>query len=198
MIQLSKDHSDISVIGVGAHRACYIHPDDPQKCIKIIYNPSDIALKEIKRELSYYRHLNTYLKDWRGISRFYGVVQTNLGNGYVYDRIMDFDGQSSKTLGDYYKNGELSDQELSLLIEKLKKYIWDNLIVTMALKPHNILCHRVSQTEIFPVVCDNIGFAQRIPLVLYWPWFCHQKQKRLFQRFDRYMEKYLANLKNPQ
>ena len=27
MIQLSKDHSDISVIGVGAHRACYIHPD---------------------------------------------------------------------------------------------------------------------------------------------------------------------------
>ena len=53
MIQLSKDHSDISVIGVGAHRACYIHPDDPQKCIKIIYNPSDIALKEIKRELSF-------------------------------------------------------------------------------------------------------------------------------------------------
>lgn len=81
------------------------------------------------------------------------------------------------------------------MIEKLKKYIWDNLIVTMALKPHNILCHRESQTEIFPVVCDNIGFAQRIPLVLYWPWFCHQKQKRLFQRFDHYMEKYLANLK---
>lgn len=50
MIQLSEDHSDISVIGVGAHRACYIHPNDPQKCIKIIYNPSEIALKEIKRE----------------------------------------------------------------------------------------------------------------------------------------------------
>lgn len=47
MIQLSEDHSDISVIGVGAHRACYIHPNDPQKCIKIIYNPSEIALKEI-------------------------------------------------------------------------------------------------------------------------------------------------------
>ena len=28
MIQLSEDHSDISVIGVGAHRACYIHPND--------------------------------------------------------------------------------------------------------------------------------------------------------------------------
>ena len=70
MIQLSEDHSDISVIGVGAHRACYIHPDDPQKCIKIIYNPSDIALKEIKRDNVEYAEAQRLRK--RRLQRRYG------------------------------------------------------------------------------------------------------------------------------
>ena len=34
MIHLPENHSDELVIGVGAHRACYIHPEDHQKCIK--------------------------------------------------------------------------------------------------------------------------------------------------------------------
>ena len=33
MINLPENHSDPLVIGVGAHRACYIHPEDPHKCI---------------------------------------------------------------------------------------------------------------------------------------------------------------------
>lgn len=188
MIYLPDSHTDELVLGVGAHRACYIHPKDPQKCIKVIYSQNDpIALKEIKRELAYYKHLNTYLTDWRGLTRYYGTVETNLGTGYVYDRIVDFDGGGSQTLKERYSQESLQNnwRELDDLVEKLKKYLWDNLIVTMALKPHNILCHRISETEIFPVICDNIGFAQRIPLVLYWPWFCHQKQKRLFKRFEK-------------
>ena len=28
MIHLPENHSDELVIGVGAHRACYIHPED--------------------------------------------------------------------------------------------------------------------------------------------------------------------------
>lgn len=95
MIHLPENHSDELVIGVGAHRACYIHPEDHQKCIKVIYSQNDpIASKEIKRELAYYKHLNSYLKDWRGLTRYYGTVETNLGTGYVYDRIVDFDGKN--------------------------------------------------------------------------------------------------------
>ena len=29
MIELPKEHSDPLVIGVGHHRVCYIHPQDP-------------------------------------------------------------------------------------------------------------------------------------------------------------------------
>ena len=187
MIHLPENHSDELVIGVGAHRACYIHPEDHQKCIKVIYSHNDpIALKEIKRELAYYRHLNSYLKDWRGLTRYYGTVETNLGTGYVYDRIVDFDGKISQTIRDRYTLENLQNnwQELKEIVEKLEKYMWDNRIITMALKPHNVLCHRISENEIFPVICDNIGVATRIPVVLYCPWLCHRKQKKLFAKFE--------------
>lgn len=187
MIHLPENHSDELVIGVGAHRACYIHPEDHQKCIKVIYSQNDpIASKEIKRELAYYKHLNSYLKDWRGLTRYYGTVETNLGTGYVYDRIVDFDGKISQTIRDRYTPENLQNnwQELKEIVEKLEKYMWDNRIITMALKPHNVLCHRISENEIFPVICDNIGVATRIPVVLYCPWLCHRKQKKLFAKFE--------------
>ena len=68
-------------------------------------------------------------------------------------------------------------KELKELVEKLEKYMWDNLIITMALKPHNVLCRRISENEIIPVICDNVGTATRIPVVFYSSWLCHRKQK---------------------
>ena len=104
MIELPKDHSDPLVVGVGRHRVCYIHPEDPRKCIKVIYNPDPHAFQEIKREVAYYRRLEKYLKDWSGLPKFYGEVQTNLGRGFVYDRVIDFDGQPSKTIEQRYNS----------------------------------------------------------------------------------------------
>ena len=187
MLILPNDHSDPLVIGVGHHRACYIHPQDASKCIKVIYNPSDRASQETQREISYYEHLEKYLKDWRGLPKYYGQVQTNLGLGYIYDRIVDFDGQPSQTMEQRYVKNSSSDQrsEMEKLIVDLKNYLRENHIVTMSLKPYNILCHRLSETSVFPVICDNIGTASYIPLEIYCPWLCHQKQKRQFARFDK-------------
>lgn len=50
------------------------------------------------------------------------------------------------------------------LLKTLKRYIYDNRIVTMTLKPQNILCHRISESEAIPVICDNIGESTLIPL----------------------------------
>lgn len=186
ILHLTTSPTDGALIASGAHRLCFIHPEDPQKCIKVIYSTSETAQKEIKRELSYYRFLNSYLTDWSGITKYYGTVETNLGTGYVYDRIVDFDGKSSQTISERYKIEELKDnwKELDEIISKLKKYMWDNRIITTALRPHNVLCHRISEKEIVPVICDSMGVTTRIPVVLYCPWLCHRKQKKLFARFD--------------
>ena len=185
MIQLPKDHSNPLVVGVGRHRACYIHPEDVSKCIKVVHNPGEHAFQEIKRELAYYKHLESYLKDWSGLPRFYGEFETNLGRGFVYDRIVDFDGRPSQSIDQRYNENNLEQlhDELLMLIDRLQCYLWDNRITTMSIKPYNVLCHRINESEIIPVVCDNIGSASFLPVEYYCPWLCHQKQKRLFNRF---------------
>ena len=185
MIELPKEHSDPLVIGVGHHRVCYIHPEDPAKCIKVIYNFTDHADVEVKRECAYYRRLQKYLTDWRGIPRFYGEVQTSLGTGYVYDRTVDFDGKPSQTMLQRYQgfkeSPELYDEMLHL-IEVLERYLTDNHIVTMNIKPMNVLCHRISSTDVFPVICDNLGTSAFFPIAEYCPWFARKKLKRQFER----------------
>ena len=67
MIRLSAE----TPLGTGRHRKCYAHPDDAQRCIKIVYNSGHGGDKETQRELKYYAHLSRYLKDWSGIPRYY-------------------------------------------------------------------------------------------------------------------------------
>ncbi|STI72199.1 protein [Escherichia coli] len=55
--------------------------------------------------------------------------------------------------------------------------------MTMSLKPQNILCHRISESEVIPVVCDNIGESTLIPLATWSKWCCLRKQERLWKRF---------------
>lgn len=187
MNELSQDFSHESVIGIGHHRVCFIHPDDTRLCIKVVYNHSGNADKELYRELKYYERLNRTLKDWRGVPRYHGTVETNLGTGYVYDRIVDFDMQPSQRLDQRYSVEDMAEQaeEMSVLLENLKAYLADNQLVTMSLKPYNILCRRVSETELFPVICDNIGSATVIPLEMFSRRFYMLKLKRLWARFEK-------------
>lgn len=189
MIILPKDQSDPLVVGVGHHRVCYIDPEDNTKCIKVVYNPSKHASQEIRRELSYYRRLQRTLKDWSGIPKYYGEVETSLGKGYVYDRIMDFDGKPSQTMQERYKDLDKSGlkDEMMRLVEQLEDYLLKNHVVTMSLKPFNILCHRVSETEIVPVICDNIGSASFIPIEVVCPWFAKNREKKMIKRMLRSM-----------
>ena len=73
MIRLSEQ----SPLGTGRHRKCYAHPEDAQRCIKIVYHRGDGGDKEIRRELKYYAHLGRRLKDWSGIPRYHGTVETD-------------------------------------------------------------------------------------------------------------------------
>ena len=78
-------------------------------------------------------------------------------------------------------NPNLYDEEVHL-IDDLEKYLLDNAIVKMTLKPYNILCHRLSPTEVFPVICDNIGTATFIPIEILCPWFSRRREKRLIEK----------------
>lgn len=181
MIRLSQQIP----LGTGRHRKCYAHPDDAQRCIKVVYHNGDGGDKETRRELKYYAHLSRHLKDWSGIPRYYGTVETDCGTGYVYDVIADFDGKPSVTLTEFAAQCRYEEDAVVLrqLLKKLKRYLRDNRIVTMTLKPQNVLCHRISESEVIPVICDNIGESTFIPLATWSKWFCERKQERLWERF---------------
>jgi len=98
---------------------------------------------EIKREKQYYRHLQKRGISWDMIPRYYGDAETNLGLGSVFDLISDHDLTVSKSLEYYLSSEEQTEkcyESLSESLHLLKKYLLDNNIVTMDLKPYNILC----------------------------------------------------------
>ena len=88
-----------ALIGRGLRRECYFHPEDENKCIKVVVSGDH---KETRREQSYYRLLEKRNISWRMLARFYGNVDTNLGEGAVFDLIRDYNGEISKTLGHYF------------------------------------------------------------------------------------------------
>lgn len=177
--------SNHTPLGTGRHRKCYLHPTDPTRCIKIVYNQESGGDKELLRELKYYACLAQQLKDWSGIPAYHGSVETDLGTGYVYDIVRDYDGKPSISLTDFAREcRETGDtRTLRNVLFALKYWLSRNRIVTMNLKSQNILCRRVSEKEIIPVVVDNIGEATLIPLATWSGWFCRKKQARQWQRF---------------
>ena len=85
-----------ALFGRGLRRECYFHPEDETKCIKIVVDGDH---KETVREQSYYRLLEKRNISWRMLARFYGNVETNRGEGAVFELIRDYNGEVSKTLG---------------------------------------------------------------------------------------------------
>ena len=178
-----------SLIGKGLRRECYFHPQDETKCIKVIVAGDH---KETVREQSYYRLLEKRHISWEMLARFHGNVETNRGEGAVFELIRDYNDEVSKTLDHYFSanNGiDLNYQDLSRALPLLKQYLLKWKIVTMSLKPHNIVYKKIHESEGVLVVIDNIGNSDFIPICNYVNWMAAQKIRRKWQRFEDSIEK---------
>jgi len=173
-----------ALFGRGLRRECYFHPEDETKCIKIVVDGDH---KETVREQSYYRLLEKRNISWRMLARFYGNVETNLGEGAVFELIRDYNGEVSKTLGDHFSaNNETvpNDQYLYQALLVLKQYLLQWKIVTITLKPQNIVFKKTNESEGFLVVIDNVGNSDFIPICNYVGWMATRKINRKWQRFE--------------
>jgi hypothetical protein len=161
-----------AMIGKGLHRECFIHPEDINKCIKVVVNGNQ---QETEREQSYYNFLQKKKIAWDMLPKFYGNIETNMGLGAVFDLIRDHNGQVSKSLKHYLKDKEFVD----LHRQKLLKYN----IITMPIKSKNILYQQTSEkTGTFHII-DNIGNADFFPLATYSSLLGNNKILRRWNRF---------------
>lgn len=186
------DLTSCSLIGEGRHRRCYLHPDNDHRCIKIVYSMASGGDKELKRELKYYKHLSDRGINWDVLPRYYGEVETNLGTGYIYDLVRDFEGDIAKSLAYYLAESQKTGDFAWLppLLQTFKRSLAREHIVTMSLKPDNILVQRLSTTKSRLVIVDNIGEASFIPVASYIRYFYDKKLTRIWQRFYRLLESY--------
>ncbi|MFV0263599.1 MAG: YrbL family protein [Kluyvera sp.] len=178
--------SDREPLGKGAHRACYENPANKEQCIKIVYNYNTGGAKEIVRELKYYKRLSKKMRDWSILPRYHGVVETDIGQGYVYDIIRDYDGRVSKPLSTFIQEGN-DIKSISYALNELEQSIYQNQLITMTIKPQNILCQTHSCGKIKLVIVDNIGEAIFIPLARLSKKICIYKQKKKWRAFSKHI-----------
>lgn len=199
MISLERS----GLVGRGFHRSCYRHPEDSRLCIKVLDGDHQ---KEADREIAYYRHLQRKGATWEMLARYHGSIETNLGLGQVFDLITDPNGETAKTLEYYIKlqepSGNLSSDgpasgnldssdkdKLILSLQKLKRYLLDNKIITTEIKPRNIVCQRLADHEFRSVIVDDIGNTEFIPFSSYIGYLGKAKIERKWERFERLLRK---------
>ncbi len=183
-----------ALIGKGLHRECYVHPEDPSRCIKIVVAGSG---NENRREEAYYAKLSRRGIAWDSLPMFHGLIPTNLGEGAVFDLVRDHDCRISLTLGHYLSSEKLTARHgtaLLLALKELKQYLLKNRIITMTLKTKNILLRLDSEESARLVIVDNIGNSDFIPLANYSKRLARWKILRKWGRFERSLaEKYAHN-----
>lgn len=175
-------------IGVGQERACYRHPHDAGKVVKIQRGDSD---KQTRRELEFYRALQRRgMEDYSHLPRFHGVVETNLGRGFVVDLIADYDGSVSRSLWWHFERG-YPLTEFAAYLDELVRYLLDKRIVfSVDMGRYNVLFQRLSPERARLVVIDGLGNHSAVN----WPdrigYIARRKIRRRWRRFMGRLQRY--------
>ncbi|QDF29534.1 YrbL family protein [Halarcobacter anaerophilus] len=180
---------DKDFIAKGSERACYLHPKDNNKTVKVTYeNNKREKNKQSQKEISYYKQLQKKgLKNWKHLPQYFGEVKTNKGHGFIIELIKDYDGQVSKSFAYYLKENDVEKYKREL--EKYKQYFIDNCIIfNYGMMPKNILLRKNSETDFDLVLIDGLGDVSHFTLPNKIPYFA---RRRINRRWDKFVNKYL-------
>ena len=175
-------------LGVGQERACYVHPQDPDKVIKI---QRGTIVKQTRRELKFYRWLERRGDvSYDQIPRFYGEVETSLGRGFVVERIRDFDGSESRSLWWHFERG-YPLAEFVPYLDDLKRYLLANRIIfCVDMGRFNVLFRRQAPDAARLVVIDGLGNHTAINWLDNIGYFARRKIERRWRRFMSRLQYY--------
>lgn len=151
---------DSLLYGQGSHKKCFLHPHNKNLCIKIAYNEG--GQKDLIREINYIDVLKRRHKDYSILPKYFGKVNTNLGTGYVFEIIRDYNNGRTQTLEDFITDLNLFSQNYSLivrLLKELKEKLYKNEIITMVLFPENILFQKIDENTYRVRIVNDMGSA---------------------------------------
>ena len=169
------------LVGEGSRRYCYRHPGNQDLCIKIPKNSKNGLLQQ-KREIKYFRNLEQRGVPFKYIPAFRGTVNTSKGVGYLYDVIIDDDGNTSRQMMDYIKQEPGRGEEYLQIFIELENYLFEHLVIFYDLSPYNILCRKRHDGQLEPYIIDGVGDVVRIPILNYSKTLVRQKIRRRWLR----------------
>lgn len=175
----------------GDNRKCYLHPDDNNLCIKILHNK--IHLKVNQRESAYYKFLIKKNISWDNIAQFYGDIETNFGNGIIFEFIRDYDGKVSKTLDHYFIQNNALSIKIAHLVEELKFKLYEDGVVFRDFIAKNIVVKNTALNTYKLVMIDGIGHNDFIPLVTLSKNFA---RKKIIRQWNKKRSKWFDHYKN--
>ena len=177
--------NDKLLISQGRNRRCYQHPEFSNRCIKVLHD--DSPLKTQQRETRYFTRLTRRGVSWEMVVPLLDEVETNLGDGVVFELLRDVDGKISRTLEYYiYQDKPELNNWIITEIEHLKQYLFDQNIVFRDLNPLNILVQKYQPDSLRLMVIDGIGHNDYIPLCDFSKTYGRQKIKRTWNRKLKY------------
>lgn len=185
VLQLTED----LIIGVGNHKTAYKHPSDSTLCVKLIHSEPD---SDIDRELEVREKCKKRLAKFLLLPRYYGTIQTNLGRGYVFEMICDYDGGVSRTLKDLLRAkvaGKDSEFDVMELLLDFKEKWFIECVPVSNTDSHNCVLQALAPGKGVLKIIDNIGTSVKIPLAYYFDYFAKKRAGRYWMRFVKQLHK---------
>ena len=148
--------SDIVPFAEGGNRKCFVHPDNPNRCLKVVH-PG--LLEKIKKNKPWYKRVrslesfddnlreeNAYQQKaiingdsniWDHLAKWYGMKETDIGMASETELIRN-DGEIADTLESYlFKKGMTN--EIKNSIAAFQEWLRESLVLTKNLIPHNLV-----------------------------------------------------------
>lgn len=173
------------LIARGGERACYSHPLDKNCIIKV----TEKTIEDNKQNLleyKYYLYLKNKKVNFLNIARCFGWTETNLGQGLIFQKILDYNLEVSKSFRFYLRNNILSKIEEKRLLKELEIYLCENKILFIDVSTVNVLCQKLSKDKYKLIIIDGLG-ARRLNykfyMYLYIPFLAKYKIKKQWKKF---------------
>ena len=172
--------TDDLYLGVGNHKTVYAHPTDKNLCVKILHTLDD---PDFAKESRYRKALGDRADKMTLLTKFFGEVETSKGKGYLFERVLDYDGKVCQTMLNVLDD-TIADKKLLL---DFKQTYFDEKFLLAGVDPDNYLVQRTSPTERRVRIIDNIGIASFVPLPYYFDYFALKRAKKYWLRFCELM-----------
>jgi hypothetical protein len=187
-------------IARGGHRTVYPHPDDPGLCVKVLHEPWRLISRRLNdplRHLRPRRHFDENRGELHELARLkrrlgplltthfpaaHGLVETDLGEGLVVDRILDADGRTALTLKNHLWLYGL-EPDCKAALDDFWRFLLMHRVMVRDPHPHNIVVqHRGGGGGLRIVMIDGFGSSDLLP---FRAWFAGPAARKLASRRRR-------------